>query len=88
MRNPFNRRPGPATIVVTDENQHPNIAPGFERVDTMGSKGSSVLSIRSAQGQDNGEYKMSGTSLNLQQLLSTDPSFGSSDCRNDSRNIN
>ncbi|KAH8737315.1 hypothetical protein BGZ61DRAFT_438071 [Ilyonectria robusta] len=61
IRNPFVRRPG--SIVVQDENirpeqDHPHV-PGFERVDTIGSKASSGLSIRSTKGRDNGEYKMS-----------------------------
>lgn len=61
IRNPFARRPGVAPVA--DENLRPHqdspTAPGFERVDTVGSKSSSVLSIRSSKGQDNGEYKMS-----------------------------
>jgi hypothetical protein len=60
IRNPFARRPG----LVVDENLRPQAdvptTPGFERVDTVGSKASSVLSIRSSKSQDNGEYKMSG----------------------------
>lgn len=58
IRNPFTRRPG---VVTNDENLRPQSphAPGFERVDTVGSKASSVLSIRSARSQDTGEYKMS-----------------------------
>jgi hypothetical protein len=56
IRNPFTRRPG--SVVVQDENQRPDTAPGFEKVDTVGSKSRPVLSIRS-QGRDNGEYKMS-----------------------------
>jgi hypothetical protein len=83
MRNPFNRRPGATPVIVTDENQNPNIAPGFERVDTMGSKGSSVLSIRSAKSHDNNEYKMSGTSFNLQHPVANRPlSFGTSASQN------
>ena len=58
-RNDFARRPG--SVVVQDENQRPDTAPGFEKVDTVGSKSKPVLSIRS-QGRDNGEYKMSGMS--------------------------
>lgn len=67
IRNPFTRRPG--LTVTTDENARPASAagkdvahPGFERVDTVGSKASSALSVRSAHSPDNGEYKMSGTS--------------------------
>jgi len=72
IRNPFARRPGPAAAV-QDENQRPDSAggttttttdaahPGFERVDTVGSKASSAFSIRSSRkSQDTGEYKMSG----------------------------
>lgn len=65
IRNPFTRRPG--APVVNDENLHPTTEtsngvspPGFERVDTVGSKASSAMSVRSSKGQDNGEYKMSG----------------------------
>lgn len=71
IRNPFARRPG---VIVTahDENSRPGsaagsvkesvLSPGFERVDTVGSKASSAFSIRSSRrSQDTGEYKMSGT---------------------------
>lgn len=66
IRNPFatlvaNKRPA------NDENFRPDLLtvkdaahPGFERVDTVGSKASSALSIRSAKDNDNGDYKMSG----------------------------
>ncbi|KAH6627983.1 hypothetical protein F5144DRAFT_631217 [Chaetomium tenue] len=68
IRNPFARRPGPATA--HDESSRPGSAagptttdaahPGFERVDTVGSKASSAFSIRSSRpSQDTGEYKMS-----------------------------
>lgn len=63
IRNPFARRPGvPAQA---DENVRPAedlspSHPGFERVDTVGSKTSSALSITSSRrSNDNGEYKMS-----------------------------
>ncbi|AEO65432.1 uncharacterized protein THITE_2169976 [Thermothielavioides terrestris NRRL 8126] len=64
IRNPFARRPGPA---VQEESQRPGSAagtadpahPGFERVDTVGSKASSAFSIRSRRSQDTGEYKLS-----------------------------
>lgn len=70
IRNPFARRPG-ATAMAQDENSRPGSAagevdvahPGFERVDTVGSKASSALSIRSRRSQDTGEYKMSGMLL-------------------------
>lgn len=61
IRNPFTRRPGavvPADDGVYADKEHNY--PGFERVDIVGSKASSVLSIRSARSQDTGEYKMSG----------------------------
>ena len=64
IRNPFARRPGAA--LAHDENLRPDQdarhtqTPGFERVDTVGSKASSVLSTRSAKSHDTGEYKMSG----------------------------
>ncbi|KAL6908728.1 hypothetical protein GGI43DRAFT_153840 [Trichoderma evansii] len=60
IRNPFTRRPGavvPAEDGVFADKEHNY--PGFERVDIVGSKASSVLSIRSARSQDTGEYKMS-----------------------------
>lgn len=66
IRNPFARRPG--APAVSDENLRPESAegvkppPAFERVDTVGSKASSALSIRSTKSQDTGEYKMSGRS--------------------------
>lgn len=71
IRNPFARRPG--LTIPTDENARPGSAasntdvahPGFERVDTVGSKASSAVSVRSSRSQDNGEYKMSGKALNL-----------------------
>lgn len=60
IRIPFARRLG------NDENVHPEplavkdvLHPGFERVDTVGSKASLALSIRSVRSQDNGDYKMS-----------------------------
>ncbi|KAI0012917.1 hypothetical protein F4779DRAFT_566205 [Xylariaceae sp. FL0662B] len=69
MRNPFARRPGltPGLSNGTDtreENVRPGVAPkdpeaGFVKVDTIGSKASSALSIRSAKSRDNGDYKMS-----------------------------
>ncbi|KAL6690419.1 hypothetical protein J3F84DRAFT_211748 [Trichoderma pleuroticola] len=60
IRNPFARRPG--TLVTVEDNVYTDqerTSPGFERVDTVGSKASSALSIRSARSQDTGEYKMS-----------------------------
>lgn len=68
IRNPFTRRPG--SVVVQDENQRPDSTPGFEKVDTVGSKSTPVLSIRSGQGRDNGEYKMSGTFMKPYRLVS------------------
>ncbi|KAM0462268.1 hypothetical protein ACHAPV_003742 [Trichoderma viride] len=60
IRNPFTRRPG--AVVPADEGVYADREhnyPGFERVDIVGSKASSVLSVRSARSQDTGEYKMS-----------------------------
>ncbi|EFZ00475.1 hypothetical protein MAA_04252 [Metarhizium robertsii ARSEF 23] len=60
IRNPFARRTG--TAAAHDENLHPERQDpylGFERVDTVGSKASSALSIRSTRSHDTGEYKMS-----------------------------
>lgn len=64
IRNPFARRPGIA--ITQDENVRPGssdgskLTPGFERVDTVGSKASSALSVASRKSEDTGEYKMSG----------------------------
>ncbi|KAL2153924.1 hypothetical protein VTH82DRAFT_2600 [Thermothelomyces myriococcoides] len=62
IRIPFARRTG----VVQDENQRPGstagsiTTAGFERVDTVGSKASSIISIRSSRrSYDTGEYKLS-----------------------------
>ncbi|KAH8893743.1 hypothetical protein GQ53DRAFT_745189 [Thozetella sp. PMI_491] len=65
IRNPFARRPG--ITVSHDENAVPDAIdapvdvahPGFERVDTVGSRASLSLSIPSRKSQDTGEYKMS-----------------------------
>jgi len=74
IRNPFARRPGP---VVQDENLRPDgedpSHPGFERVDTVGSKASSGLSIRSVKSQDTGEYKMSGMRSSSCQTVTLQP---------------
>ncbi|KAK1710137.1 hypothetical protein BDP67DRAFT_408290 [Colletotrichum lupini] len=62
IRNPFARRPGPATLHADEssrsDGENPS-HPGFEKQDTVGSKASSSLSVRSSKSQDNGEYKMS-----------------------------
>ncbi|KAJ4995389.1 hypothetical protein K4K48_010440 [Colletotrichum sp. SAR 10_66] len=62
IRNPFVRRPGPATFTPDDtartDGENPS-HPGFEKQDTVGSKASSSLSVRTSKSQDNGEYKMS-----------------------------
>ncbi|KAK4142642.1 uncharacterized protein C8A04DRAFT_38169 [Dichotomopilus funicola] len=72
--NPFARRVGPALAAGQDETSGPGLSPaltpttpdaahpGFERVDTVGSRASSsAFSIRSGsrRSQDTGEYKMS-----------------------------
>ncbi|KAM7196058.1 hypothetical protein V8F33_006350 [Rhypophila sp. PSN 637] len=66
IRNPFARRPGASVNPgdnASDGSQSTGSLdpahPGFERVDTVGSKASSSLSIRSRRSQDTGEYKMS-----------------------------
>ncbi|KAI1763440.1 hypothetical protein GGR53DRAFT_367422 [Hypoxylon sp. FL1150] len=66
IRNPFARRPG---VVNGTEVREENIRPvalspasaqaGFEKVDIVGSKASSSLSIRSTRSRDTGDYKMS-----------------------------
>ena len=61
LKNPFTRRSGASAP--NNENLHPSLDgkdPGFERVDTVGSKASSAHSIRSSKSQDNGEYELSG----------------------------
>jgi hypothetical protein len=60
LRNPFSsRRPGLSNGVepAADENHKP---PAFEKVDTIGSKASSALSIGSTKSQEPPEYKLSG----------------------------
>ncbi|KAI0110065.1 hypothetical protein F4814DRAFT_425619 [Daldinia grandis] len=63
IRNPFARRPGALNLEIKDENIRPGalVSPqaGFEKVDIIGSKASSSLSIRSTKSPDNGDYKMS-----------------------------
>ncbi|KAL7628137.1 hypothetical protein AAE478_002335 [Parahypoxylon ruwenzoriense] len=67
IRNPFARRSGILSgAEVKDENVRPGmLSPsetaqaGFEKVDTIGSKASFALSIRSGKSRDNGDYKMS-----------------------------
>jgi hypothetical protein len=58
IRNPFTRRPGPAVVVDADAERTPS-HPGFERVDTVGSKVSSLSTV-SSKSRDTGDYKMSG----------------------------
>lgn len=64
LRNPFARRPASLGINIPDSSTNGAVQdsnhPGFERVDTVGSKASSALSVRSNKSQDTGEYKMSG----------------------------
>ncbi|CEJ90566.1 hypothetical protein VHEMI06341 [[Torrubiella] hemipterigena] len=59
MRNPFARRPGVVIPTGAADQSQTSPHPGFERVDTVGSKASSILSIRSNISHDVGEYKMS-----------------------------
>lgn len=64
IRNPFAKRLVPE---IQDENVRPTLSrdasSGFERVDTVGSKASSALSLRSKSSQDTGDYKLSGTNV-------------------------
>lgn len=63
IRNPFGRRAGAQDENMRAEPNGPRLAvepPGFERVDTVGSKASS-LSGKSSR-TDTGAYKLSGTS--------------------------
>lgn len=68
IRNPFARRHGDDGALRPPLTIEPGLKtpPGFERVDTVGSKASSAsaISITSRQSHDVGEYKMSGTHLN------------------------
>lgn len=56
IRNPFARRPG----MNREDSDSGSDAPGFERVDTVGSKSTSGLSISTTRSHDTREYKMSG----------------------------
>jgi hypothetical protein len=58
IRNPFAKRPGVSNGL--DPEPEVENKPGFERVDTVGSKASSALSISSGKSQEPAEYKMSG----------------------------
>lgn len=64
IRNPFTKRTDVQTGVVPYEDgvrplSQNGTRPTFEKVDTMGSKGSSAMSISSKQSQEPVEYKMS-----------------------------
>ncbi|KAK6958070.1 hypothetical protein Daesc_000863 [Daldinia eschscholtzii] len=66
IRNPFARRPGALNLDIKDENIRPGVyspQSGFEKVDIIGSKASSSLSIRSMKSRDTGDYKMSDKAL-------------------------
>jgi hypothetical protein len=58
IRNPFAKRPGLSNGL--DPEPEVENRPSFERVDTVGSKASSALSINSGKSQEPAEYKMSG----------------------------
>lgn len=58
IRNPFTRRPGPTVVSTEDGIERNPSHPGFEKVDTVGSKVSS-LSLASSKSRDTGDYKMS-----------------------------
>jgi hypothetical protein len=77
IRNPFAKRPDVQTGVQPyEEGAQPlsqnGTRPAFEKVDTMGSKGSSAMSISSKKSQEPVEYKMSG--MPLDSSLRTIPS--------------
>ncbi|KAF3764777.1 hypothetical protein M406DRAFT_291952 [Cryphonectria parasitica EP155] len=61
IRNPFARRQADEASLRPPLTIEPALKtpPGFERVDTVGSKASSAVSISSRRSQDKGEYKMS-----------------------------
>lgn len=62
IRNPFARRQaddGAGLRPPLSIEPSLKTPPGFERVDTVGSKASSAISIRSRRSGDTGEYKMS-----------------------------
>jgi len=68
IRNPFAKRPDVQNGLQSyEEGVQPlsqnGTRPAFEKVDTMGSKGSSAMSISSKKSQEPVEYKMSGTRL-------------------------
>jgi hypothetical protein len=65
IRNPFAKRPDVQTgLQPYEEGIRPlsqnGAKPTFEKVDTIGSKGSSAMSISSRKSQEPVEYKMSG----------------------------
>jgi hypothetical protein len=68
IRNPFARRPAPANGLEPGQEDGSQLGaqyggtPGFERVDTVGSKASS-MSISSSKSQEPAEYKLSGMHL-------------------------
>ncbi|ROW11218.1 hypothetical protein VMCG_01308 [Cytospora schulzeri] len=59
IRNPFARRQADELRPPLTIEPALKTPPGFERVDTVGSKASSALSVSSRRSQDTGEYKMS-----------------------------
>lgn len=63
IRNPFARRQADEGALRPPLPVEPALKspPAFERVDTVGSKASSAISVTSRQSQDTGAYKMSGT---------------------------
>lgn len=69
IRNPFAKKTGlnagfdPAQDEYLRPRSPAGSRPGFEKVDTMGSKASSSMSITSGKAEEPAEYKMSGTLL-------------------------
>jgi hypothetical protein len=76
IRNPFAKRPGVSNGL--DPEPEVENKPSFERVDTVGSKASSALSINSGKSQEPAEYKMSGNVSALTRSPSTPMSACSS----------
>lgn len=69
IRNPFAKRTGVSNgLESAPDEEH---KPAFERVDTMGSKSSSALSINSGKSQEPAEYKMSGKATSLRRCPTT-----------------
>jgi hypothetical protein len=61
IRNPFAKKTDVSTGAQDENRRPPNgTRPTFEKVDTIGSKASSSLSINTGKSEEPAEYKMSG----------------------------